>query len=230
METVEDRNASGEVLLRLHPNHSSIVVEEQKRGGVISHREIDPMEFYYIVNSSYQCNEHRGSGILPEGCLWVSLAENEKWYVFRNVELRADMTYNGTEYLNFPLPRLVFGVRVLNNGKVVDCSIGVVADEMLTEDTPMYYYPFSNLYENGRVCTGNNVLPRYRKTSLLKNFPRYLLELPDNDDMFHSNHNALRLGHRELMEHLKDKTPEYYYTNILLPNGKTLGSFCEGGF
>ena len=38
------------------------------------------------------------------------------------------------EYPNFPIPRMVFGVRVLENGKVAECSMGVVADEAPTVD------------------------------------------------------------------------------------------------
>ena len=91
--------------------------------------------------------------------------------------------------------------------------------------TPMFYYPFSNVYEDERVCTGNNILPRYKKLSAMKNFPRYLLGLPDNDDMFYSAHNQKGLDHKALLEHLKDKDPSYYYTDILVPNGRTLSDF-----
>lgn len=94
-------------------------------------------------------------------------------------------------------------------------------------DTPMFFYPFSNVHSDDRVCTGNNVLPRYRKISALKNFPRYLLGLPDNDDMYDREHNRLKLSHGELLEHLKDKDPAYYYTDILVSNGKTLGDFIS---
>lgn len=91
----------------------------------------------------------------------------------------------------------------------------------------MFFYPFSNVYEDDRVCTGNNVLPRYKKLSALKNFPRYLLGLPDNDDMFDRRHNRKELEHKELMELLRDKDPAYYYTDILVPNGRTLSDFIS---
>ena len=51
-----------------------------------------------------------------------------------NPELRADIIYRDTEYQDFPIPRLVFGLRILENGKVAECSMGVVADEKPTED------------------------------------------------------------------------------------------------
>ena len=37
----------------------------------------------------------------------------------------------------------------------------------------------------------------------------------------------LKLSHGELLEHLKDKDPAYYYTDILVSNGKTLGDFIS---
>lgn len=66
----------------------------------------------------------------------------ERRFVIWNPDLRADVIYRDTEYLDFSLPRLVFGLRVLADGRVADCSMGVVADEPPTEDTPMFYYPF----------------------------------------------------------------------------------------
>lgn len=85
----------------------------------------------------------------------------------------------------------------------------------------------SDVMYRDMVCTGNNVLPRYKKQTLLRNFPRFLLGLPDNDDMYDSEKNKLHLSHGELMEHLKDKEPAYYYSNILVPNGKTLQDFIS---
>ena len=45
--------------------------------------------------------------------------------------------------------------------------------------------------------------------------------------MFNRTHNQKGMQYRELMEHLKDKEPSYYYTDILIPNGKTLGDFID---
>ena len=44
-------------------------------------------------------------------------------------------------------------------------------------------------------------------------------------DMFNSTHNQKGLDHKALLEHLKDKDPAYYYTDILVPNGRTLSDF-----
>ena len=46
-------------------------------------------------------------------------------------------------------------------------------------------------------------------------------------DSYYTTHNKLGLDYRELMEHLKDKDPSYYYSGILIPNGWTLGKFIR---
>lgn len=224
----ENKDLTRDVILRISPKRNTLIVEEQKPGGAVAFKEIAPMELYFALNSSYTSNDYLSSGFLPENCLHVSMNGSERHFILWNPELRADIAYGGTEYLNFPIPRLVFGVRMLEGGKVAECSIGVVADEKPSPETPMYYYPFSNVYADGRVCSGNNIMPRYRKQTALRNFPRYLLGLPDNDDMYSSKNNKLGLEHRELLEHLKDKEPAYYYSDILVSDGTTLGNFING--
>lgn len=224
----ENKDLTRDVILRISPKRNILIVEEQKPGGAVAFKEIAPMELYFALNSSYTCKDYLSSGFLPENCLHVSMNGSERHFVLWNPELRADIAYGGTEYLNFPIPRLVFGVRMLEGGKVAECSIGVVADEKPSPETPMYHYPFSNVYKDGRVCSGNNIMPRYKKQTALRNFPRYLLGLPDNDDMYDPKNNKLGLGHRELLEHLKDKDPAYYYSDILVPDGMALGNFISG--
>ena len=106
--------------------------------------------------------------------------------------------------------------------------MGVVADEPPTGDTKMYHYPFSNVYDDLRVCVGNNVLPHFKSQTQLSKFPRFLLGIPNNDDFFKESHNRLHMSHRELLEHLKDKEPSYYYTDVLVESGKTLSDFING--
>lgn len=224
----ENVDMTRDIILRVSPQRNTLIVEEQKPGGIVSYKEIDPVEFYFAINSSYVSRDFLESGFLPDHCLHLSMNCAERRYVLWNPELRADMAYLEKEYPNFPIPRLVFGVRVLDTGKMAECSIGVVADETPTPESKMYHYPFSNVHPDGRVCTGNNVLPRYKKLTALKHFPRYLLGLPDNDDMYDAEKNKLCLSHGELMEHLKDKEPGYYYSDILVPNGKTLEDFICG--
>ena len=227
MAEAENKDCSRDTVLRISPTKNKLIVEEKKPGGIIAFKEISPMDFYFAINGSYDTQAYLESGFLPDHCLHVSMDMAEKYFIIWNPELRADIIYRDVEYLNFPIPRMVFGIRMLNTGKVAECSLGVVADEKPTPETPMFFYPFSNVYPDERVCTGNNVMPRYKKQTLLRNFPRFLLGLPDNDEMYSSDHNERQLSHLELLEHLKDKDPSYYYSDILVPNGRVLQDFID---
>ena len=143
-------------------------------------------------------------------------------------KLYADMSVYDTPYPRFPIPRLVFAFSINQKGRVSDSAIGVVADETPTPDTVMYHYPFSNVSEgDGHLCVGANTMPAYKKLHKAVNLPAFLLSIPNNMHGYYSTHSKLGLEYRELMEHLKDKDPSYYYTDILIPNGWTLGKFIQ---
>ncbi len=56
----------------------------------------------------------------------------------------------------------------------------------------------------------------------------FLLSIPNGDHSFNRLNNKLELEYRDLLEHLKDKDPSYYYSDVLVPNGKTLKDFIGG--
>ena len=141
----ENFNYSRDLVLRVSPERETFTVEEHKSGGIVARKDISPVELYYAINGSYECNSFLASELLPEHCIHVSLSNSVKHLVLWNPELRADVTYGGTEYIDFPIPRLVFGLRMLAGGKIADCTLGVVADGPVALDMPMYVYPFSNV-------------------------------------------------------------------------------------
>lgn len=227
MAEAENLDFSREIVLRIAPQKHTFTVEESKPGGIVARKEILPMDLYYAINASNEIRNYLDSGLLPANCIAVSQCSTERYFFLWYPETRAYVSYGGKEYVDFPIPRMVFGIRLLTTGRVAGCSIGVVADETPTPKTAMYRYPFSNVYNNGNVCTGNNVLPRYKNQTTLANFPSYLLGIPDNDDYFDRENNKKGLGRAELMELLKDKEPSYYYTDILIPNEKKLDDFIN---
>ena len=91
----------------------------------------------------------------------------------------------------------------------------------------MFAYPFSNV-NRFLLCTGANSLPRIPVLQSLQNLPGFIVSLPDNDDYFHEQYNRLGLGHRDLLEHLRDKDRTYYYDHVLVPMpGVTLKNFIS---
>ena len=66
MQPAENKDYSRDVILRLSPTRNTIIVEEQKPGGIAAYREIDPLELYYVINQSYASNDYLDSGFLPD--------------------------------------------------------------------------------------------------------------------------------------------------------------------
>lgn len=171
------------------------------------------------------------SGLLPENVLTVNIDSktNARYVVVEFPLDRTDITYMETVYTDFPIPRIVFGFKLEGNGRIDKINMGVIGLGKLKPDTPMYYYPFSNV-NNFKLCVGTNDLPHIESLHQLSGLPYYILSMPDNDDYFKTGNNRLKANHRDLLEHLKDKDRQYYYDNILIPMpSKTLKDFLQGG-
>ncbi len=158
------------------------------------------------------------TGLLPVNALSVTVDtdHSQRYVTMEFPDETATVTYMQTEYPNFPLPRLLFGFRIEKSGRISGVNMGVPALGKLTPDTQMFYYPFSNV-SRFSLCTGANTLPHIQSLQQLSNLPYFILSLPDNDDHYTDQNNRLGLGHRDLMEHLRDKDRNYYYEHVLLP-------------
>ena len=219
-------NAKNELVIRIDPECLKIRLEGEENG-VKQYKEISQEDLIDSFRQSIR-TEAAQSGFLPPNCFHVEIqSDKSKVYCLWHPSLYADISYYGTEYAHFPLPRLVFGFHISPEGKVRSCKLGVIADERPTAETPMFHYPFSNV-GGFRLCTGNNALPVDKKPHTLATLPDFLLRLPNNNDSFHQSYNKLQLPYRELLNHLKDKEPSYYYSDILVPNGKCLSDFISG--
>lgn len=167
------------------------------------------------------------TGLLPSNivCVSVDTDRESKYCVVEYPYDKADITYMNTVYKDFPLPRLLFGFSINDSGRITGVNLGVPNLGNFKENTQMFEYPFSNV-SHFAMCTGANSLPHIKSLQSLKNLPDFILSLPDNDDHYKDSHNRLKLGHRDLMEHLKDKDRQYYYDHILVPmHNTTLKNF-----
>jgi len=213
-----------ELVLRINPVSVSIRLESVTTEGTTVTKEIGYEALVDCIKSSLKIGI-TPSGLLPVGCISFDVGEDNWRYVsIEHPERYADVTYGNTLYPHFPLPRLVFRFGLNMGLRVKECQMGVVAEGRLSPDTPMFHYPFSNV-SGFRLCTGGNILPECKSLHTLSSLPYLILEMPNNDDHFSRAHNQMELDHRELLEHLKDKDPSYYYGNILVPNGRTLKDF-----
>jgi len=213
-----------EVVLRINIQTGEMSVQEIENG-IVSQKNISPESLAACIQQSLSYDIH--SGLLPPNVISFAVSENGGQDIcLRHPERRADIFYCGSEYKNFPLPRLVFGFQVSAEKRVSGCRIGIVQEERLRPDTPMYRYPFSNV-SGFSLCVGSNPLPKCESPHTLASLPYLLLALPNNNDRFNPEDNKPRMEYRTLLEHLKDKDSAYYYSDILIPSGKTLRDFIH---
>lgn len=214
-----------EMIIKIKDN-GEVAVEEMI-GSIKSYKRIEPDDLIQCISFSMMCG--LSTGLLPKGCLAYKQNDSgDKGICLLFQESRADIRYYETDYPNFPLPRLVFGFQVSAEGRVFGCNLGIVSnDEVLKPSTVMYRYPFSNV--NGfHLCTGNNTLPKCQSLHTLGSLPYFILSMPNNNDHFSPNNNKQGFEMRDLMELMKDKEPEYYYSDILVPfENVTLDDFIN---
>ncbi len=202
---------------------------ESDRNGVKNFKQITPDSLVKCIDKS-RLQGALHTGLLPKHCLSFSAFHDGcREAVLTHPENSADISYFGTEYKNFPLPRLVFGFRLTPEGRLASCRLGVVENtEKLKPETRMYHYPLSNV-SGFHLCTGNNPFPKCESLHTLGSIPYYILSMPNNNDYFQASLNRRGMEMRDLLEFLKDKESTFYYSDILIPNGAVLDDFINGG-
>ena len=212
--------------LSIHISDSAEIAVEERRNGIKRIKNISINDLLVCIKSSLREIKPVYHAVLPKNALFYSCCPETGSFsaAMEYPYNKADITYMNTEYRDFPLPKLVFGFKVAGK-KIKKVYLGITGNGILRESSLMYTYPFSNVSNDFILCTGGNSLPEIKSPYSLSNMPDYILSLPDNDDYYNIRHNRLELGHRELMEHLADKSPEHYYSDILIPSGKTLSDF-----
>ena len=207
-----------EVIIRIKEDKSVRV--ELRENGAARTKVIAPETLFECIKGSI-VQEPISTGILPPNIVCVKANDTGRRYAVLEYQYdKADITYFKTEYKDFPLPRLLFGFRIESGGRISAVNMGVPALGKLTPETPMYFYPFSNVSKFS-LCTGSNTLPNIKTLQSLQHLPDLVLSWPDNDDRYSSAYNKMQMGRRDLMEHLKDKDRQYYYDSVLVPMPKT---------
>ena len=213
--------------LRFYINEDLNLVVDDHRGKAVKHKVISLHSFCKLVKNSVEVTDVQ-TGILPEGCVaYRESRDGRKFVVLELGSDRMDLTYEKTVYTDFPVPRLLYGFFLNTSGKIESVHVAVADMGTLRENTRLYKYPFSNV-AGFSLCIGQNRMPKINSLRQLGGIPHYIFSMPDNNDRYSSDRTRLGLEYRTLLETLKDKPPEYYYTDVLIASGKTLADFIKG--
>lgn len=211
--------------LVIHIRESGEIVVENVENGVMGYKRVSPQVFVDCVKASIT-NNMVSSGVLPAGCFAFSAGGSGRRRVCIDFGAEnCEITYEKTVYPDFPMPRLVFGFNLAGD-HIQSVDLGVAERGTLTPRTKMYRYPFSNV-SGFRLCCGLNRLPDIKSLQQLTGVMHYIMSMPNNNDHYAVNGTKLNLEYRELLETLKTRTTDFYYSDVLVDSGKTLADFVN---
>lgn len=154
----------------------------------------------------------------------IQLNKNKFAYILFRPRALAPFSIYTRDFGEVGMPSLLFAVIVVNN-KFSKLYLTVTdEDNIVTEGSRLFKYPFSNVFQNtGSVCTGSNII----KTDLsikdnLFNIPDMFFSMPNTAEAFSPNNNALKLTFQELGKKLQGKqfANELLVDNTLVPTYK----------
>lgn len=165
--------------------------------------------------------------VLPQNCLkhiWHSQhAQSTVQAVFVDVpKQNRDVKFGGGIIKHVGFPRMIVGY-LLNNMRVTSMYIRAAKEnDRITEDTPLYFFPFSHVYQGGMVCVSD--LPQLSNLSQCGSIHNVFMQSEFATDLFDTNHNTKRIGLRELFETFSDQP---FLDEWLVPANQSLGDWMK---
>ena len=212
--------------LRFYVNEDLNLVVDDCRGETVKHKVISLNTFCKIIERTSHWKDAQ-TGILPNGCIAYRESQNRQRFVALDFgQFRMDISYEKTEYKNFPIPRLLFGFSLSADDRITEVMVAVADMGPLRENTVLYKYPFSNV-SGFNMCIGVNPLPKIQHLRQLNGIPYYIFSMPDNNDRYTPERTKLEMEYRTMLEFLKDKDERFYYDQVLIKSGKTLKDFIN---
>lgn len=199
---------------------TSKVLTQEQFANTLKHGTIVRKE-----NKSYRL------GKLPFGYIdaYVSREGTYKVAVLYPKKRRGVKYYKDTYYVPYPNVVYIYDVK---NGICISRSCFAISDKDLkngiTRDTPLYYFPFGNVGENGSMCYGNIKLPNLTTMDSIDNLVALFLAGEVNDDLYNPNRQT-KLAKKQFEVYRYLESRKTFPDKILNPvNNPRGGSFTFG--
>jgi|GEM_PF-3789958 hypothetical protein len=196
-------------LIELREEGFPILTYTDDAGGVIE-KEILPDTLYQLIGDSIMEPDWIETPLLPSGCIrYAQQGTQQKFLIYVPQGGRDTWLYN-QRIKDLPFPHLIFGF-VLEERVVVRKYVVAVKESLLTNETELYRYPYSNVYQDARTCWDG--LPEIQEVFQIGTLPELFFASPDNGHLYE------RQGYRELLERSQGKQFPY---DTLIERGETL--------
>lgn len=128
------------------------------------------------------------------------------WYILLREGVPANFKYKNKTYKNVAMPKTLFAIKVFND-RCCNIKIAAVKTNRITNNTTIYRYPFSNVFDTRNVCLGSNTFSDFDLNGIqnLPMIPEMFLAMTNNNDGYCGS-NTSNLNYEELLEVLSEST------------------------
>lgn len=110
-----------------------------------------------LTGYSVSTNERKRFNIPPE-TYDISYGADDDYSVVFIIDPQIALVKYMKDKYSIPFPKMCFYVSVKNNA-AVSTRVFALKTGSVCDTTPLYHYPFGNVYANGAICWGSNSLP-----------------------------------------------------------------------
>lgn len=143
----------------------------------------------------------------PNTVKYAKMSDDTEMIFLFHPETKANVMYHGSIFQDVPFPNLVFcfGVR---NESIIKKHVLTYQERFLRDDTPLFEFPFSNVYTGGNMCYWSN--EKVKDLVQLQTFPTRWLSEPFNDHLYQQGKTNLRdQSLREILDTTQGKPFDY---------------------
>lgn len=179
-----------------------LLIEEDS--GMAEQKTVRLSEFKGILDLSHDSKSDMiPIGALPKGYYDGLITADDKTSFVMTICVASNKRhinyYNELFYI--PFPSLMFKFQV-KKGHVIVSEVFSLDTDLPSETSKLYHYPFGNVYEDGKICWGSNVLKPVLYKKDLDDLIALFFCSGTNDDLFRSNTFSTQ---RAFLTHLKEK-------------------------
>jgi hypothetical protein len=161
--------------------------------------------------------------ILPSNCVkYISHGTPVKCDVYIELPKNQWVVSYAEHHFKVGFPRMILKYQIYGNN-IQDLFIVAVKDgEKISGDTPLYYFPYTNMHSNHRVCMGQTQFPPLKAIRDLESMHLLFFAAPFSHE--NGAKTLLNLGLSKLFEKFS-KTD--FDDEILIPVGKTFNELFK---
>lgn len=167
-----------------------------------------------------------GDNIISTIQIKESVSSGATWYILLREGVSANFKYQNKVYKNVAMPKTLFAIKVFND-RCCNIKIAAVKTNRITNNTTIYRYPFSNVFDTRNVCLGSNTFSDFDLNGIqnLPMIPEMFLAMTNNNDGY-AGSNTSNFQYEELLEVLSEST---FDNNILRESytSKTYNDFIK---